>query len=403
MKLEIKAGAAKGAVQAPPSKSMAHRYLIAAALAEGQSIIRGVDLSNDIQATLDCLRALGVDLYVSGNIVTIWGGAEWMPIQPLNCGESGSTLRFMIPLCLTADHDAVLLGSKRLLERPLNVYEKLGAEHGFSLQYGDGAVFLSGCLRSGEYHIDGSVSSQFISGLMFGLVRLAQSSRIIIEGKIESRSYIDLTISALNQFGFEVSWDSENTIVVVGGLCGHGCELQVEGDYSNAAFFDALNLLGGDVQLCGLDPDSKQGDRVYADYFAQLKAGKPTLSIADCPDLAPILMVMAAALNGAKLTDTARLKIKESDRGAAMAAELKKCGVEVILEENSIEIIENSLRKPEEIICGHNDHRIVMSMAVLLSYVGGCIEGTEAVNKSLPDFFGRLAQLGIEVDYFELK
>lgn len=396
MKVNICPGTARGMVQAPPSKSMAHRYLIAAALAKGESTVRGIAYSQDILATIDCLRALGVEITAHEAAVTVRGGAALKPCAELLCRESGSTLRFMLPLCLLSGAPATLKGSPRLMERPLTVYEELCTEKGFSFTRSGDTVTVCGRLQSGVYEVDGSVSSQFITGLIFALLTLEGESTLCLTGKVESRSYIDLTLSALREFGFSVDWVGETQLKIVGGS-GVGRDCTVEGDYSNAAFFEALNLLGGRVEVAGLRADSLQGDRVYQDYFEALSAGAPTLSLANCPDLGPVLFAAAAALHGAVFTDTARLKIKESDRGAAMAEELRKCGVELVLEENRIMVPTGRLTAPTGIISGHNDHRIVMAMAVLCTRIGGCIEEAQAVAKSMPDFFEKLSSLGIEV------
>lgn len=403
MLVKIQPGKARGTVSAPPSKSMAHRCLIAAAMAGGKSKITGVDYSQDILATIDCLRALGVLVDCTGSTVTVERTGAFLPAEPLNCRESGSTLRFMIPLCLLSGKPATLQGSARLMERPQTVYEDLSREKRFSFSRRDGAIAVEGTLQSGEYTVDGSISSQFITGLIFALVTLKEASRIHLTGKVESRSYIDLTLKALSDFGFSVSWEKGNTLLIPGGQTGVSRELAVEGDYSNAAFLEALNILGGQVTVTGLSADSLQGDRVYRDYFAALKAGTPTLSLGDCPDLGPILFAMAAALNGATFVDTARLKIKESDRGTAMAEELKKCGVDLILEENRIIVPGGTLCPSVEPIMGHNDHRIVMAMSVLCTFLGGTVCGAEAVAKSMPGFFKTLRDLGVEVSEDEAE
>lgn len=402
MQVKIRPGIARGTVQAPPSKSMAHRYLIAAALTEGKSVISGIEYSQDILATIDCLRALGVHIEMQGDRVTVCGGRPLQPGGELLCRESGSTLRFMLPLCLLTGASVTLRGSDRLMERPLTVYEDLCRANGFSFSRRNGAISVSGRLQSGEYSVDGSVSSQFITGLIFALLCCEGESKITLTGKVESRSYIDLTLAALREFGFSVAWAGENILALCGGK-GTPRQLTVEGDYSNAAFLDALNLLGGEVFLQGLKEDSLQGDRVYREYFERLKVGAPTLSLADCPDLGPILMAVAAAFRGARFTDTARLKIKESDRGTAMARELQKCGVQVDLSENEIVVRGGSLCPADEPFSGHNDHRIVMSMAVLCTKLGGVIEGARAVNKSFPGFFEKLSSLGIEVEINEAE
>ncbi len=402
MQVKIYPGIAQGTVKAPPSKSMAHRYLIAAALAEGKSVISGVEYSQDILATIDCLRALGVEIAINDDRVTVCRRGKLEPCEELRCRESGSTLRFMLPLCLLGGKPAVLRGSDRLMERPLTVYEDLCRANDFTFDRSAAGILVSGSLQSGSYSIDGSVSSQFVTGLIFALLCCEGESQITLAGKVESRSYIDLTLSALREFGFAVDWAGEKVLRISGGK-GKARNLPVEGDYSNAAFLDALNLLGGEVCLHGLKQESLQGDRVYRDYFEKLRGGIPTLSLADCPDLGPVLMAVAAAFYGARFTDTARLKIKESDRGAAMAQELQKCGVQVEVLENEIIVSGGMLRPANEAFLGHNDHRIVMSMAVLCTRTGGLIKGAEAVNKSFPGFFERLMNLGIEVEMNETE
>ena len=402
MRVEIHKSVAHGSAQVPPSKSMAHRYLIAAALAEGKSEICGIEYSQDILATIDCLQALGVKIECNGDRVTVYGTGNFKPQNELNCRESGSTLRFLLPLCLLSGQSATLLGSERLMERPLSVYETLCNKSGFSFVRNGQSVCVCGVLQSGDYVVDASVSSQFISGLIFALLKCKGKSTIHLSGKIESRSYIDLTVDALRCFGFQAQWSASDCLELLGGK-GTPQTIAVEGDYSNAAFLDALNLLGGSVPLVGLKENSLQGDQVYRVYFERIKKGNPTLSLADCPDLAPILMAMAAAFQGARFTDTARLQIKESDRGSAMAQELQKCGVQVDLHENEIIVYGGTLMAPKEILFGHNDHRIVMAMAVLCTKIGGMIDGAQAVSKSYPRFFEQLAELGIEVDLFEIE
>ncbi len=403
MVVEFLPGLARGTVPAPPSKSVAHRCLIAAALAKGKSRILGVDYSQDILATIDCLRSLGVKVECEGSVVTVERTGTLEPKEPLLCRESGSTLRFMIPLCWLSGQKTRLQGSKRLMERPQSVYEQLSREKGFAFERAETEIFLQGSLQSGEYTVDGGISSQFITGLIFALITLEGDSRIHLSGKVESRSYIDLTLQALADFGFSVSWETNDTLLIPGGQSGTPRELAVEGDYSNAAFLDALNLVGGDVTVTGLSIESLQGDRIYQQYFQKLQQGCPTLSLADCPDLGPILFAMAAALNGATFTDTARLKIKESDRGAAMAEELKKCGVTLILEENRVFVPGGQLKVSSDALNGHNDHRIVMAMAILCSRLGGKINGAEAVAKSMPNFFKSLRKLGLEVKEYETE
>jgi len=211
-----------------------------------------------------------------------------------------------------------------------------------------------------------------------------------------------MTMQALKGFGIETAWEDDHTITVRGKQNYVPCQCHVEGDYSNAAFFEALNLTrqgsGKDVIVKGLREDSLQGDKIYRQHFARLKEGYARIDIADCPDLGPVLMAVAALNHGGRFTGTRRLRIKESDRGLSMKEELTKMGVSVDLGEDQIEV-SPGLKRPEEILDGHNDHRIVMALSVLLTKTGGTIRGAEAVNKSLPDFFERLIKLGTGVRY----
>ncbi len=400
MKAVIHKSKATGTAKAPPSKSMAHRLIISAALAKGKSRITGVELSEDIKATLSCLSSLGIEWLYENGTVTIEGTGKVMPTGRLNCNECGSTLRFFIPICMLSEKEATLTGSSRLMERPLSVYESLCKEHGYGFKREGELLTIKGTLKSGTYTVDGGVSSQFISGLLFALPLTDGDSYIKLCGRVESRSYIDMTLSALDSFGVKAYWQNENALYIKGGQRYTATDTDVEGDYSNAAFLSALNLLGGKVNLTGLKEDSLQGDKIYREYFEALKAGCPTLDVSNCPDLAPILMAMAAAMNGATLVGTSRLKIKESDRGAVMAAELLKLGANVTVEENTI-TVKGGISPPKAALCGHNDHRIVMALSVLLTLFGGEIEGAEAVNKSMPRFFETIKKLGVECDIYE--
>lgn len=388
---------AKGRVMVPPSKSMAHRRILSAALAKGRSVVCNVAYSEDILATIDALTALGVLIEQEGDTLEIEGCdlAQAKPLGVLPCRECGTTLRLMIPLALLTGVPVTLAGSQTLFSRPLAVYEALCKSRGFLWEQTPESVTVSGKLTPGEYTIDGSVSSQFVSGLAYALACLDGESSIHLTGKVESRSYIDLTILSLRESGIQMDWVDENTIHLVGGTL-HPTNARVEGDWSNAAPYLALSAMGDPVEVEGLLADSIQGDRVGKDYFARLAEGHATLSVADSPDLAPMLMAAGAALHGVTLTDTARLRFKESDRGAVMAEELGKCGVSVKVDAQTITVKGGGLAAPKETLSGHNDHRIVMALTVLLSRVGGQIDQAESVNKSYPTFFRDMAGIGIE-------
>lgn len=403
MRATIFPSTASGTMLAPPSKSMAHRLLICAGLSSSlePSVVRGLEPSQDTLATIDCLNQLDAVAKLDKEATLVYG----IPAQrtttsaTLPCRECGSTLRFFIPICLALGGTYTLTGSKTLLGRPQDVYEAICAEQGLRLEHTAEGIVVEGPLRPGTFKVAGNISSQFISGLLFSLPLLDGDSTIEIEPPVESRPYINMTVQALEEFGVQVSWKDENTLLVPGNQAYQNRNVRVEGDYSNAAFFEALNALGGSVELTGLREDSLQGDSVYQEHIPALAAGSPTINLADCPDLGPILMAVAAGCNGATFTHCERLAIKESNRGKAMAQELAKCGVSVSISPDggTIVVPGGQIHSPLELLDGHNDHRIVMALSVLCTKIGGTITGAQACTKSLPDFFPRLASLGINV------
>ena len=399
MTVTIEKGRAYGRVAAPPSKSVSHRYLVCGALS-GESVINNIAFSEDVKATIGCLESLGATTDICGNSVKIGGMSPdgVLKSNELFCNESGSTLRFMIPICLLFGKKITLCGTKRLLSRSLSVYKELCDSQGIEFNQTEDSVTVCGKLSPGKYSVRGDISSQFISGLMFSLPLLNGDSTIDITSALESGSYLNMTVKALADFGVRISRTDEHTIFIKGNQVYKSRELEVEGDCSNAAFFEALNSMGGNVAVTGLKKDTCQGDSVYKKLFGKLVRGFTEIDVSDCPDLAPVLMAAAAANKGVKLTGTHRLKIKESDRGAAMAAELKKFGCRTVVSENEITVHPCTLSRPEIPLEGHNDHRIVMALSLLCSITGGIIFGAEAVAKSFPDFFEKLSSLGIKVE-----
>ncbi len=401
MKVEIGKSVAKGAILAPPSKSYAHRLMISAALADGESVIKGISASEDMSATLDCIKAIGAQFKKDGDIVIIKGAGNAITeksgaVKEFFCRESGSTLRFMIPIAMLSGDECEFVGTERLVSRGIGVYTEIFAEKGIKVVSAKDRFRLTGKLIGGLYRVRADVSSQFISGLLFALPLADGDSVIELLPPVESKKYIDITVDTIRKFGIAIDTD-ENTIKIKGNQKYRPASLTVEGDCSNAAFLDAFNFIGGDVRVMGLNENSLQGDRVYGDYFRALADGCPTLDISDCPDLGPVLFALAVAKNGAHFTGTRRLKIKESDRAVAMATELKKFGAIVEVDENTVTVVKNELHAPTEILSGHNDHRIVMSLAVLLTLFGGIIDEAEAVRKSYPSFFDEIKELDINV------
>ena len=451
MRVSISPSKARGSVEAPPSKSMAHRLLICAGLASKlePSIIHGIENSQDILATIDCLNVLGAGITQQESATVVYG-IDSTAVQAndvLPCRECGSTLRFFVPLCLLFDKPLSLTGSPTLLSRPMGVYQDICREQGLHFSQNEQGIQVQGPLRAGAFEVPGNISSQFISGLLFALPLLQGTSTITLVPPVESRPYIDMTIQALSSFGVQVNWENDTTLTVPGGQRYHNTTLRVEGDYSNAAFFEALNYVGENgknkVQVTDLLEDSLQGDSIYRELFpllagtssadtsaslapastaatpvgtyptpsptsasayptsspASFPVSFPTISLANCPDLGPVLMAVAAANNGAVFTHCARLALKESNRGHAMAQELAKFGIRVDIspDEDTITVHPGTLCAPRETLCGHNDHRIVMALAVLACAVGGTIKGAQAVSKSFPCFFEYLSRLGVEL------
>lgn len=397
----IHPGTARGIFVAPPSKSAAHRALICAGLADGESVIENLSLSDDIAATVDCLHALGAHIHIDGNTAHVIGCTPTarQKSTTLPCRESGSTLRFFLPLALLSDAPAIMTGSERLMQRPLDVYETLGQTHHFSITHRSHEILVQGSLSPGTFSLRGDISSQFVTGLCFALPLLTQDSQICLLPPVESQSYIALTRTILEIFGVRTESPDRHNIIVPGNQHYHATHYTVEGDHSGAAFFHALNTLGGHVSIQGLQHDSTQGDRVGTVLLSELQKGYAHIDLSDCPDLAPILFAVAGILHGATFTGTHRLKIKESDRAHAMQQELKKCGISLDVGENEVIVHGSTPHFPSVPIEAHNDHRIVMAMAVLLTQTGGVIHNAQVVRKSMPDFFARLEALGITVEH----
>jgi 3-phosphoshikimate 1-carboxyvinyltransferase len=401
MKAIIEKSTAQGKITVPSSKSIAHRAIICAAFSNGITQILNVNMNDDIIATVSCLKEMGVEIEEQDGTVVVYGNShigKCLSERALNCNESGSTLRFLIPFALLDGVKTTFTGSERLLSRPLDVYEKICKENNIIWEKARNSLTVCGKIKSGRFEIPGNISSQFISGLAMALPHLDSDSVIEINTNLESASYIGLTLDAMNSFGFDVKFENGKTIFIKGNENGQTPkEFTVPGDESGAAFFGALNSFGGNVELLGLQEDSRQGDAVWKEHIKTLSEKYAEISLADCPDLAPILIVTASLHHGARFYDTSRLKLKESDRGNAMADELKKCGIDIIVNENDIIVPKTDVHSPDSEFCSHNDHRIAMSLAVLSTFTGGKINDAECVNKSMPEFWKLLESLKIKV------
>ena len=400
MKATFFPSVARGEVCAPPSKSVAHRLLVACALSDGQSVIRGISQSEDMLATLSCVRALGAKAKTEGCIAYIQC-CKKAPLENavFDCNESGSTLRFFLPVVLALGaKNCIFKGTARLIQRGIGVYDEAFAQNGVKVQKDADTITVWGRLASGNYTVRGDVSSQYITGLLIALSLLDEDSTITVIEPFESRAYVDITVDVMKKCGVDIQRADKNVFVVKGGQRFKSGNYTVEGDWSNSAFLLAFNYIGGEVQVEGLAEDSVQGDKVCKRCFEQLECQNAVIDVSDCPDLAPILFAVSAMKSGATFVGTRRLKIKESDRAETMAEELSKYGIKADIQENSVTIYGGNLHAPNATISGHNDHRIVMANAVILSKVGGTIDGIEAVKKSYPNFFEEIAKLGVKYE-----
>lgn len=401
-KIRIEPSIARGKIVVPPSKSYAHRLLIAAALSNEETVVKNVVLSNDIVATINCLEALGKKITIldseQNKEIRISNSNILAEELVFDCLESGSTLRFFIPIALLTGKKVKFIGSEKLLSRGLSVYEDLCLKQNINYMKDSTSISFEGILKNGEFNIPGNISSQFITGLLFALPLLNGDSIINIMTKLESKNYIDITIDVLKRAGINIDVE-DNKYYIKGNQQYIKNNYIVEGDYSNAAFLEVFNYLGGNVELIGLNKDSYQGDKIYQEYFKLLNTSYQELDISNCIDLGPILFAFASMKHGAKFTNTSRLKIKESDRILAVSAEITKFGAKLSDFSDFVVVDKQIPRKPKNVLFGQNDHRIVMMLSVMASVYGGTIEGIEAVNKSYPSFFQDLESLGIEVHY----
>lgn len=399
MRIKIEKSTAKGIINAQPSKSYSHRLLIAAALSNEECIIENVVLSNDIITTINCLKTLKKEIIINNSTVTIKTLNEPLEDELIfDCYESGSTLRFMIPVAALTGKRLIFKGTKKLISRGIGPFEEILKQQGFNIEIYEEKIIIEGKLQSGIFNIVGNISSQFISGLLLSLPLLKEDSIINLTTKLESKNYVDMTIDVLRQAGIDIKQENNKYYIKGSSKYNKGSYL-VEGDYSNSAFLDAFNYLNGNVIINNLKEDSLQGDKIYKELFKLLDEKYQIIDISNCIDLGPILFVFSSLKHGAHFINTSRLKIKESDRISDLKEELLKFGIEVIDRDNEVIINNQNIHNPIRELEGHNDHRIVMALSIMLTVYGGVINGTNAVKKSYPSFFKDLEKLGIEVKY----
>lgn len=412
----IKPGLLNGSIDVPPSKSIAHRAIIGAALAEGYSLIENFMTSRDMEATIGGMRSLGAEITAlrNGKILRIRAGSRVETSVDIDCIESGSTLRFLIPLALVKNKEVIFRGQGRLVERPLGEYLKVFESQGIEYTQLENRlpISINGVLRSGEFLIDGRVSSQFISGLLFALPLLQGNSRIYIEGELESRGYVDLTIDVLKEFGIEIENRLYKEFFIQGSQVYKSRNFRIEGDYSQAAFWLAAGVLGNGIRLNGLNIHSLQGDKIIVDILRSMGGNitsgsdwievKPSalkgirIDVSQCPDLVPVLAVLGTYAEGVTTIENgARARLKESDRLQAITTGLNKLGGNV--EEIRDGLIINGVKRlMGGEVYSFNDHRIAMALAVAASGATGevSIKGSGAVEKSYPEFWNDFSKLG---------
>lgn len=400
-----------GSVSIPCSKSDAHRKIIAAGLAFGEtSRVDRIDFSDDLRHTLDAMRFFG-EIGVFDHSVEIHSAIPEKRTAFFDAGESGSTLRFLLPLFAHFFEFTRIKAQRRLLERPLDIYREIFRER---LKIGE-EIELTGGLDHGDYRVYGNLSSQFVSGLLFALPLLKGDSTISVSGKFESKPYVDMTMATLEKAGIRIE-EKNNSYFIRGNQRYKKGLYRVEGDYSQLAFFAVLGQINSPIHV-DIDPKStRQGDariisiirdfngkvvedeRGYDFYPSNLKAAQVDLS--DQPDLGPILFVLALFAEGtSRFYNVRRLRYKECDRIAAMKSELKKFGAEIQDEENEVRINGQRVHTPVQVIDAHGDHRILMALSILATMTDRTVlEDSDCVRKSYPNFFRDLKRIGIEVE-----
>lgn len=390
-----------GCVSVPPSKSMIHRILITAGFFENNTAIYNYADCDDTAATRECLGELGVDIQSHGDFISVKGSlAAVSKSRNFNCRQSASTLRFMLPASLVLGRGGCFSGDKRLIERisdeELNTFRK----NGVVIFRTNGTIFCDGTLKSGEYTVDGSLSSQWVSGLLMSLPFCEGNSIITVKNGLNSRPYVDMTLDVLRSFGINIkNADYQRFYINVGNRVKSkkrdNRKIRVEGDYSSAAALLSYEALGGKIDLKGLNRSSVQGDKVFSDYLEIMKHGILDVDVNDTPDIVPSVMVCAAMLNGCRLKGISRLKFKESDRVAVTMRELSKFGIRSSLLRDTAVVYPDVPKTPAEPVICENDHRIAMSFAPLLCKTGGELCGCECVSKSYPTYFNDIKKLGV--------
>ena len=406
----IKADKLVGELSPPPSKSVLHRYIIASSLAKGISKIENISFSEDIIATIEAMKKLGANIEKKDNYLLIDGSDTFKNLNEnieIDCNESGSTLRFLFPLSIVKENKVLFKGRGKLFKRPMTPYfenfEKYKIKHSY---IDENEILLEGQLKSGIYEIDGNISSQFITGLLFSLPLLEGESKIIINGKLESSNYIDISLDCLSKFGIKIINNSYQEFVIEGNQSYKVGNYRTEADYSQAAFFLVANAIGSKIRINDLSENSLQGDKKIIDYISEIDKwnSKDTLVLdgSETPDIIPILS-LKAAVSGKKIeiVNIERLRIKESDRLKATVEELSKLNFDLIEKKDSILINSREnfkVNKNEKVVSlsAHSDHRIAMMIAIAATCYDGeiLLDNLDCVKKSYPNFWEVFLSLG---------
>ena len=406
----IKSDKLVGELSPPPSKSVLHRYIIASSLAKGISKIENISFSEDIIATIEAMKKLGAKIEQKDNYLLIDGSDTFKNLNEnieINCNESGSTLRFLFPLSIVEENKVLFKGRGKLFKRPMTPYfenfEKYKIKHSY---IDENKILLEGKLKSGIYEIDGNISSQFITGFLFSLPLLEGESKIIINGKLESSNYIDISLDCLNKFGVKIINNSYQEFVIEGNQSYRAGNYRTEADYSQAAFFLVANAIGSNIKINDLSENSLQGDKKIIDYISEIDNwnSKDTLVLdgSETPDIIPILS-LKAVVSGKKIeiVNVERLRIKESDRLKATVEELSKLNFDLIEKKDSILINSREnfkVNKNEKAISlsAHSDHRIAMMIAIATTCYDGeiLLDNLDCVKKSYPNFWEVFLSLG---------
>jgi 3-phosphoshikimate 1-carboxyvinyltransferase len=409
----VSPGPLSGTVVIPPSKSMTHRAIIAASLAKGKSVIHNAAANDDIAATITAMSKIGVKIVSNGSQLIVNGVSRIVVSDDnfFDCNESGSTLRFIIPILALSKEKIVFTGKPGLMKRPISAYDTICREHGLNYQQTEKAIMVSGSLTAGVYVVPGAVSSQFVTGLMFALPLLRGDSEIRIQGPLESKEYVDMTIDILWRFGIAIE-ERGSSYLIRGNQSYVATGVQIESDHSQMAFFAAAGVLSGDIFCKGVNPVSLQPDRRIISVIAAMKGQYEirdggilfrrsclqgtTIDVSQCPDIGPIIAVLGACAEGVTVIDNAqRLRFKESNRLQTTQDVLKAFGVDVEATDSSL-IIHGRPVLEAGVIDAAPDHRIVMSAVIAATRCQKqvLIRHAEAVNKSYPGFFADFKMVG---------